>query len=71
MSLLVIRGLINREERIRKVFDLVEGGIGKDWFLASRLVRMFVGLLRVVRRIKGKGERMGKGRGRMVMTLYQ
>ena len=31
---------------------------------------MFVGLLRVVRRIKGMGERKGRGRGRMGMTLY-
>ena len=69
MSLLVIRGQISRVERIRKVVDLVGGGIGKDWFLASRLIRTFVGLLRVVRRIKGMGVRMGMGRDRMEMTL--
>ena len=66
----MIRGQISRVERILKVSDLVGGGIRMDWFLASRLVRRFVGLLRVVRTIKGRGGRKGKGRGRMVMTLY-
>jgi len=41
-----------------------------DLFLASRLIRRFVGLLRVVGRIRVMGGRRVKGRGRMVMTLY-
>ena len=69
MSLLVIRGQISRVGRIRKVFDLAGGGIRMDLFLASRLIRRFVGLLRVVGRIGVMGGRRVKGRGRMVMTL--
>jgi hypothetical protein len=40
-----------------------------DWFLVLGLVRRFVGLLRVIRRIRGMGVRKEMGRGRMGMTF--
>jgi hypothetical protein len=41
-----------------------------DWSLVLGLDPRFVGLLKVVRRIRGMGVRMGMGRDRMGMTSY-